>query len=158
VSQARLQTLLASGELREEEASDDEVAQWWQKAVQAYSDGKHSSVSPDGSIRSLYAAARLAATCMVREAGYRVNSGDHHFQTFLVAGYVAAEDELRDLLADANAELRRTRRDVEYGFDELVDIAVVDEGRALVASLLNRAANHLRGARPAIKQRIKKVR
>lgn len=154
----RLQTLLASGELKEEQASDDEVAQWWQKAVQAYSDGKHSTVSPDGSIRGLYAAARLAATSIVREAGYRVNSSDHHFQNFLAAGYIVADDELRDLLADANAELRRTRRDVEYGLEDLVDVEVVDESRALVAVLLNRAANHLRGARPAVKHRIKKVR
>lgn len=158
MSDPRLQTLLASGELREEVASDDEVAQWWRKATQAYSDGKHSTVSPDGSIRSLYAAARLAATCIVREAGYQVDSGDHQFKNFLVASYVVAEDELRTLLADANAELRRTRKDVEYGFEEFVDTEALEESRTLVADLLNLAADHLRDARPEIKRRIKKVR
>jgi hypothetical protein len=49
MSQPHLQTLLTSGELKADEASDDEVSQWWQKAVRAYSDGKHSTVSPDGS-------------------------------------------------------------------------------------------------------------
>jgi hypothetical protein len=158
MSDPRLQTLLASGELREEAASDDEVSLWWQKAIRAYSDGKHSTVSPDGSIRSLYAAARLAATCIVRESGYEVASRDHHFKNFLVATYVVAEGDLRTLLTDANAELRTTRRDVEYGFEEWVDSEAVEESRALVADLLNLAANHLREARPAIKRRIKKVR
>jgi len=69
-----------------------------------------------------------------------------------------AEGELRALITDANADLRTARRDVEYGFEELLDSGTVNESRALVADLLNLAANHLRDARPAIKRRIKKVR
>jgi hypothetical protein len=149
---------LEGGALEERGAGDDAVAAFWRKAIVAYNDAGLASSSLDNRLLRAYDAGRIAALAIVRAAGYRTRGGDgHHYVTFDVARSLAEDADLRDAL-DAMNGIRTLRHDVEYEPEDDIDTDTVATAVAVAARIINGGAQHLRGVRPAVKARIKKVR
>jgi hypothetical protein len=107
--------------LEEHAADDEEVLGFWKKALIARTDAINATTSLENRLLRAYDAARLAATAIVRVAGYRTRRTDsHHHVTFDVARSVVADRDLRRALDGMNS-LRKVRHEVEYEPEGEVD-------------------------------------
>jgi hypothetical protein len=80
----RIQTLLDSRDLEPLEAADEEVLGMWRKAVRTFRSAAAAGHEehPDSRFTLLYQSALQAGTAVVRAAGYRVRTADHHRTVF----------------------------------------------------------------------------
>jgi hypothetical protein len=99
----RIRRLLDDRDLEERAAPDEEVAGFWKKALRAYHDSRVPGLSPQGSFNAAYEAALDAATALIREAGYRVQSRTRHHWAAFYAVQGLGDSALEDLGADLDA-------------------------------------------------------
>jgi len=109
----RIQALIDSKRLHEQEAGPEQVSALWQKAVESAADAELEAISNDGAIRSAYDAGHLAALALLAVHGLRTSSGQgHHEVSFSAASYLTP-DTLGDLLPDS-MEIRGLRKGSMY--------------------------------------------
>ncbi|HEX8691999.1 MAG TPA: hypothetical protein VF746_06250 [Longimicrobium sp.] len=130
-----IERLLTAHTLVALEASDDEVAVIWRKALRAYQDSHLPGLSSPGAFNAAYEAALAAAATLVRDAGYTVKSpGGHHWATFYAIQGLESEE-----LARFGTELdglRRKRHDNVYGTVE--DTALAERWRNQMHAVLDK--------------------
>jgi hypothetical protein len=103
VTSHRIRRLLADRDLEELAAADEEVAAYWRKALRAYGDSLVPGLSPQGAFNAAYEAALDAATALVREAGYRVQSRSRHHWAAFYALQGLGDAELEGFGAELDA-------------------------------------------------------
>jgi hypothetical protein len=108
VTSHRIRRLLEDRDLAEQAADDAEIAGFWRKALRAYRDSNVPGLSPQGSFNAAYEAALDAATALVREAGYRVQSRTRHHWAAFYAVQGLEDPVLEELGTDLDAT--RTER------------------------------------------------
>lgn len=157
MDQGRIQRLIDEKRLEVAEAPDDEIVGLWQKAFQAHRDGRLAGLSLDGRFARAYDAGRVAATAIVRAAGYRVRSASHHHDTIYAALHIVDHEALEQALAELE-EIRSQRHVAEYGWSGSVGRDEVESAIHVAERVINLGADCLREARPGIKSRLKKLR
>ena len=149
---------LEARRLEARSADDAEVLGFWQKAVTAYHDARNASSSLHNRLLRAYDAGRIAALAMVRAAGFRARGAEsHHYVTFDVARSLVDDPELRAALDEMNG-VRTLRHDVEYEAADEVDEEGVRTAVEVAERVINLGADHLRAARPALREQLRKVK
>lgn len=147
-----IERLLAAHALVALQASDDEVAVIWRRALRAYQDSHLPGLSPAGAFNAAYEAALSAAAALVRDAGYTVkSSGGHHWATFFAIQGLESE-ELRRFGIQLDG-LRRKRHDNVYGTVEDKSLAELwrNQMHALLERFLPAAYARLLERRPELR-------
>ena len=143
-----VQNHLDAKRLQPDGADDQEVAGFWSKALTAFEDAVNPSSSLENRLLRAYDAGRIAASALVREAGYRTRGGEgHHYVTFDVARSLVADADLRRALDEMNS-MRKVRHTVEYEADDNVEESMVERARRLAEQIIGLGGRHLRERRP----------
>jgi hypothetical protein len=109
----RIQALIDSKRLHEQEAAPEQVSALWQKAVESGADAELRGISLDGAIRSAYDAGHLATLALLAAHGLRTSSGPGHHEVAFSAAALLTPETLGDLLPDS-IEIRGLRRGSMY--------------------------------------------
>lgn len=147
----RVQTLVDAGRLDRLAASDEEIAGYWNHAVEDAIDARH-GLSARGRFTRAYDAARIAALAIVRSRDLRVRAENHHEVTFATAAELTA-GELPRLIERMN-RLRPRRHTAEYGWQQREWDADAAEATDLAWRILRLAGEHLREERKALAARL----
>lgn len=147
---ARIEVMIASRELEERPADDGEVLGLWRKAVATEADSRVAGLGAGSAFVLAYQGALLAATAVVRAAGYRVRETPkgHHWLTFAALAALGVE-RLSESGRRLN-ELRLGRHDALYDWRSETDAATLAELRAVTGRLFPAAREWLRARRPAL--------
>ncbi len=145
---------LAARRLEAKPAGDEEVVALWEKAAAAYLDAINLSVRYQTRFLLAYDAGRMAASALVRSAGYRPKGREgHHFVALEVARSLATVPELRDGFRQVD-ELRKQRHALQYEAYDDVDEAAAERAIQLATRVLALGAEHLVTTRPSLRARI----
>jgi hypothetical protein len=151
---ATIRNHLEGRRLKAEAADDAEVLGFWKKALVARGDATNSTGSMENRLLRAYDAARLAATAIVREAGYRASGSEgHHYVTFDVARSLVREPALKNAL-DAMNTLRKVRHDVEYEAEGEVDEKTMAKAFRGAEQVIALGRVHLGEQRPNLQEQL----
>lgn len=159
MNKAAVGQLVRDRRLEAKPPTDDELAGYWRNALKAYQDALVTATSLEGRYERAYSAARIAATTVIRANGYRVKSAEgQHYVTFLAARHLSAETSaLAEAFLEAD-QMRSVRHEVEYEYENALDLDTVNAALDLVERVLQESARHLRQLRPDLKQRFRQIR
>jgi hypothetical protein len=110
---AKIQTMLSAGRLKEQRASDANIAAVWQKAVESAADAELTDMSIDGSLRAAYDAGHMAALALLAAHGLRPARGQGHHEMAFAGAAALGNPALDDLVPDSE-EIRGLRSGSMY--------------------------------------------
>jgi hypothetical protein len=143
----RLEILLESRDLLEHDATEDEIAALWAKAVQALENSRR-GLDPLIEFVVAYHAALQAGTSLLAARGYRPGGRDHHHNTFAGVGALAGGELSR--VARVLDKLRLDRHEAVYGFQRELAEGDLEALREAVAVLMEEAYRRIPEAHPPL--------
>lgn len=148
-----IQKHLDGKRLQADPVDDPEVLGFWRKALVAQVDATNATVSLENRMLRAYDAARIAATAIVRAAGYRTRGDGHHHITFDVARSLVSDVDLKRALDTMDA-LRKVRHDVEYEAEGEVDERTLTKALRGADQVIALGRVHLQKQRPGLLRHI----